>query len=161
MDWLKAWLIETDSTFKIILNSVPITNMMGMYGPLAAGDRWDGYTHQRDELLEYITEHQIQGILWVAGDFHFSQLGRVDPAGQIGHNLWEVFAGPAGSFVNPIVWIAQENSQYRHILKTWTYTWFEANPDEGTIRVKFINDDGNIVVEELLQLVAAPPEEAN
>ena len=107
--------------------------------------------------MEYITDNEIEGVLWVAGDFHFSQLGRIAPEGQVGHDLWEVFAGPAGSFVNPIVWIAQENSQYRHILKTYTYTLFEADPDAGSIRVKFINDDGDVLVEELLQLVATPP----
>ncbi|MBT6434356.1 MAG: hypothetical protein HOK28_14755 [Deltaproteobacteria bacterium] len=153
MDWLKAWLSESDSKFKVILHGVPITDMDGIYGPISEDDRWDGYQHQRSELLEHIEDNDIQGVLWVSGDFHFSALAKVDKPGGPGANQWEVFAGPAGSFVNPIVYIAQENDQYKHIYKTYTYTYFEADPDAGTMRVKFINDDGNVLTEDVLQLV--------
>lgn len=153
MDWLKAWLLESEATFKVILHGVPITDMTGIYGSISASDRWDGYPHQRSEVLEHIEDNGVQGVLWVSGDFHFSELGRVDPPGGIAHNQWEVFAGPAGSFVNPMAYIAQENEQYKHIFKTHTYTYFEADPDAGTMRIKFINDNGTVLTDDTLQLV--------
>ena len=56
--------------------------------------------------------------------------------------------------MNPIVYVAQENDQYKHIYKTYTYTYFEADPDAGTMRVKFINDNGSVLTDDTLQLVA-------
>ena len=154
MDWLKAWLSESEAKFKVILHGVPITDMDGIYGPISEDDRWDGYQHQRSEILDHIADNDIQGVLWVSGDFHFSALTKVDKAGGPGENQYEVFAGPGGSFVNPIVYIAQENDQYKHIYKTYTYTYFEADPDAGTMRIKFINDNGSVLTDDTLQLAA-------
>ncbi|MEW5738301.1 MAG: alkaline phosphatase D family protein [Myxococcota bacterium] len=90
MDWFKQALAASTATFKIILNSVPITD----FGFSAfTTDTWRAYFKQRDEILSFIDASAISGVLWVAGDHHFASVGRISASGP-GANALEVLAGP-------------------------------------------------------------------
>jgi phosphodiesterase/alkaline phosphatase D-like protein len=78
MDWLKDRLLNSPCHFKVIMNSVPITNMPLAWS-VASNDRWEGFPDSRNELLGFINEHQIQNIWFVAGDFHVSFVSRLEP----------------------------------------------------------------------------------
>ena len=71
MDWLKAGLSASTAMFKLIVNSVPITDFPGAFD-LQANDRWEGYPTQRDEILSHIDDESISGVLWISGDFHLA-----------------------------------------------------------------------------------------
>ena len=87
-------------------------------------------------------------MLWVSGDFHYSQLGRLalEPD-ALGGQAWEVLAGPAGSNINPLVTtgLLEANEQFPIVLETWTYVAIELNPVTGIARLDFIDGDGLIV----------------
>jgi phosphodiesterase/alkaline phosphatase D-like protein len=78
MEWLKERLLESPCHFKIIMNSVPITNMPFAWG-VASSDRWEGFPASRNELLGFINEHQIENIWFLAGDFHVCFVSRLEP----------------------------------------------------------------------------------
>jgi alkaline phosphatase D len=146
MDWIKAELSASTARFKIILNSVPISDMRDFLGTLAEGDRWSGYPTQREELLQHIDDEEIEGLLWITGDFHWGaalKVGRTAP--DLAGDQWEILAGPAGSFINPIVFITQTNEQLHRIIGAFNYTWFYADPASGVIEVEFIGDDGTTI----------------
>ena len=73
--------------------------------------------------------------------------------GDIGDSLWEVMAGPAGSWINPVMSLnPPTDEQFNLFVATHTYTYFELDPDLGTVSIQYIGDDGSIVGEKQLQL---------
>ncbi len=153
MDWIKAELAASTARFKIILNSVPITDMEDFIGQISVDDRWSGYPEQREELLQFIDDAQIEGLLWITGDFHWGAATRVGKkfpflAGQ----QWEILAGPAGSFINPIAWVTQTNDQLHRVVGQFNYTWFHADPATGMVEVAFVGDDGATITSITLEL---------
>ena len=152
MDWLKSGLLESKSRFKFIMNSVPILDFSAMVGNYMADDRWQGFPEQRSEIVEFISNNDIQGILWLTGDFHLGGVGKVDASGGPGDNQWEVLTGPSGSSINPAARMFNENERIPIIVGQFNYTYFEANPENGNVIVKFIADDGSIISEMVLAL---------
>lgn len=98
MNWLKQSLAGSTAMFKIIMNSVPITEYP-VWFPMSH-DRWQGFPQQRQEILSFIDELQIQNLLWLSGDFHFTSLGRVSALG-LGATQTEALAGPGAQISNP------------------------------------------------------------
>ena len=152
MDWLKDGLLNSTARFKIIANSVPITDMSDVYFGIDAVDRWDGYANQRDEILDHIRDSNIRGVLWIAGDFHFGALAHVGRPGSLHHFQYEVFCGPGGSDLNPVVWLLNPNDHYEQVVKEFNYVAFECDPDAGTIQVAFIADDGGVIANQTLSV---------
>lgn len=150
MAWLKASLAASTARFKVILNSVPMTDLADMVGDVEANDRWQGYPVQRSEILSFIAEQQIGGILWLSGDFHLGALGKVDVAGGPAAEQYEVLCGPSGSPINPYINLIDPTERVPHILGQHNCVFFEADPAAGTVLVRFIDDAGAILVEELL-----------
>lgn len=69
--WLKARLLASTATFKIIMTGkylFPIGDETG-----SADDKWGAYTTERDELLAYIHSN-VTGCVWLAGDKHISNV---------------------------------------------------------------------------------------
>lgn len=153
MAWLKEGLRTSAARFKIVLNSVPITDMSAMMGDVSDEDRWQGYPAQREEILAHIVDNAIPGVLWLAGDFHFAMVSRIDPEGGVAADLHEVLCGPAGSRLNEVAPLFDENStQYDDVLAAWNTTWFDLDPAAGTVRIRFVGDDGAVLAERTLTL---------
>lgn len=106
MDWLKNGLLTSTAHFKIVANSVPITNMPGLWD-VGAGDRWEGYDAQRDELLDFLAANNIGNVWFLSGDFHVCFVGKVQPGGAgILNKTWEIAitsgnVNPLGANLNP------------------------------------------------------------
>lgn len=145
MEWLKAGLRASEARFKIIMNSVPITDLSAIFGVALAEDRWQGYPAQREEILGFIEDESIGGVLWVAGDVHYAQVGHVDPAGGRAAARWEVFCGPGGSFPNPGADLFIGDEQYPFMSTAWNWCRFTCDPRAGTVRVEHVGDDGGVI----------------
>jgi alkaline phosphatase D len=153
MSWLKEALVASTARFKIILNSVPITDFEPMFGEIEVDDRWQGYPEERTEILSWIRDEGVAGVLWVAGDLHFGQVSHVDVPGEggPGAEAWEVLAGPSGSDINPLAALfVDETGQFPEIVSAWNYTRFTLDPGRGTITVAFIGDDAAVITETTL-----------
>ena len=154
MDWLKAGLSGSRARFKIILNSVPITDLYTLFSTLGTEDRWEGYTEQRTEILSHIVDGGIGGVLWIAGDIHLAAVARIDRAGGVAEDMHEVIAGPGGSFLNFAADLAVnlDREQIPIIFAEWNYTRFACDPGTGIVSVQFVGDDGSVLAETDLQL---------
>lgn len=100
MDWLKSGLSTSPCVFKIILNSVPISEWPGPFFQSQVADRWEGYAAQRTEILSHIDDNGIGGVLWVAGDFHLAARLRISRSGP-GSTQLETLVGPGANVSNP------------------------------------------------------------
>ena len=108
MDWLKAGLSASQATWKVILNSVPMTNWPEPV--ILESDRWEGYEAQRQELIDHLLADDLEGVLVVAGDFHCGSVGRIEPQGPA-RKYYEVLVGPGGNGGNPIAYLYQVGSE--------------------------------------------------
>jgi hypothetical protein len=152
MQWLKEGLQNSPARFKVLLNSVPIIDFSGWIGGISADDRWQGYPEDRTELLAFLDDEAIEGVLFVSGDMHFGSVCRVSPDGEPGSGHWEVMAGPGGSFINPMAYVPPNTGQYDAVVAEWNTTLLAFDPDSGTVRVTFLDDAGGTIEERLLQL---------
>ena len=69
LEELKADLLDAQArgvTWKFVAVPEPIQNL----GPFAASDRFEGYVHERTELLRFITVNGIDNVVFVAADIH-------------------------------------------------------------------------------------------
>ncbi|MEU5277583.1 alkaline phosphatase D family protein [Streptomyces asoensis] len=90
LDWLKAGLKSSDTTWRLVGNSVMISPFAigslsaDLFKPLAKllglpqdgiglnTDQWDGYTDDRRELLAHLRAHAIRNTVFLTGDIHMA-----------------------------------------------------------------------------------------
>jgi phosphodiesterase/alkaline phosphatase D-like protein len=83
--WLKAALLDSDATYKVIINDVPISSIL-----VTPYDRWEGYLAERQDLLDFIGANlDPDRVLVIATDFHTNMAIQRD-------ELTEVIVGPIG-----------------------------------------------------------------
>ncbi|MFJ2905115.1 alkaline phosphatase D family protein [Streptomyces sp. NPDC087212] len=90
LDWLKAGLASSDTTWRLVGNSVmispfavgslaadllkPLAKLLGLpqEGLALNTDQWDGYTDDRRELLAHLRAHAIRNTVFLTGDIHMA-----------------------------------------------------------------------------------------
>ncbi|MEH0552448.1 alkaline phosphatase D family protein [Streptomyces sp. B21-101] len=90
LDWLKAGLKASDTTWRLVGNSVMISPFVigslsaDLFKPLAKllglpqdglglnTDQWDGYTDDRRELLAHLRANAIRNTVFLTGDIHMA-----------------------------------------------------------------------------------------
>jgi alkaline phosphatase D len=90
----KEWLLErvarSQAIFKFIATAVP----------MAGGgiDRWDGYPTERAEILRYVKEKKISGVVFLSADLHCAAITRIPKS----NGLKNITAGPLAAPLNRI-----------------------------------------------------------
>ncbi|WP_329341663.1 alkaline phosphatase D family protein [Streptomyces sp. NBC_01352] len=90
LDWLKAGLKASDTTWRLIGNSVmispfaigsltadllrPLAELLGLpkEGLALNTDQWDGYTDDRRELLAHLRANAVRNTVFLTGDIHMA-----------------------------------------------------------------------------------------
>ncbi|WP_431959930.1 alkaline phosphatase D family protein [Actinacidiphila sp. bgisy160] len=90
LDWLKTGLKASDTTWRLIGNSVmispvafgalpdhllaPLAKLLGLpaEGLAVNVDQWDGYTDDRRELLAHLRDNGIRNTVFLTGDIHMA-----------------------------------------------------------------------------------------
>jgi alkaline phosphatase D len=140
MAFLQDRLRNSPCHFKIVMNSVPITNMPLLWD-VAAGDRWEGYKASRDALLQFIDQHDLRNVWFLSGDFHVCFVSRLEPSGEgraaglreialtSGNTsvLGDLLLGPQFAFAS---------SAAHGVLVTF-------DPEADAVHVRFVDADGN------------------
>jgi len=139
MAWLKQALLDSPAVFKIIMNSVAITNFPGLFD-LAANDRWEGYPQQRTEILSHIDTNSIGGVLWLSGDFHLCSVQRVDTSG-VGSSQIEALVGPLDQTGNPLAFgLLQPQFDFARV--TLNFTTIELDPANTRVTLRWHGSKG-------------------
>jgi len=112
------------------MNSVPITEFPFPY----ASDRWEGYPAQRAEILSFIDDNLISGVVWLSGDFHFASVGRVSLFGP-GSNQTEILAGPGAQFPNLIGLTLKGQPQFDWASTRNNYATLTFDPHQNHIKL--------------------------
>ncbi len=139
MQWLKVGLSSSPAAFKIIMNSVPITNMPNVWDAYPT-DRWEAYGKQREEILRYIDDANVTGVLWLSGDFHLAFISHVSTSGP-GANPREGLAGPGAQSSNPLL-SSLGAPQFSFKTGTNNYTTLKLDPVGRSITVGYHDAEG-------------------
>ena len=152
MDWFLERLSSSTAHFKVVLNSVPITDMPGGY--FGEGDRWEGYDGQRDQVINHIVDNDIRNVWFLSGDFHIGMVTRVNNDGG-GRRIHEIAAGPGGntnpaaSLLDTLEFFSGVDQQIFHTgsFDTQVQTVLTFDPDRNEVLIRFIDADGEVLYE--------------
>ncbi|HTO51173.1 MAG TPA: alkaline phosphatase D family protein [Burkholderiales bacterium] len=76
LEWLKQALVASRATFKVIVGGSQFWNRRNRY------ESFGNYPAEQRALAEWLAEQRIEGVLFLSGDRHFSQLLRVERPGM-------------------------------------------------------------------------------
>ena len=87
--WLENALLTSTAQFKFIMNGPPITQLSFL-----PYDRWEAWSAERNEILDFIQNNAIPNVIWLSTDFHTIMFSptRVDAT----HFVPELVAGSIG-----------------------------------------------------------------
>ena len=105
MEWLKNALVFSRATFKIIATGNQTLN------PQSSFECLQDYPVEFNELMQFITEQKVNGVLFFTGDRHHSEVIRYDRQGT--YPLYDVTSSPFTSGIGKVTGTAEENNPTR------------------------------------------------
>jgi alkaline phosphatase D len=89
MQWLKNALLYSDATFKIIATGSQVLN------PVSPWDKMRAFPVEYNELMRFLQEYGVNGVLFLTGDRHHAEIIKVDRPGT--YPLYDITASPLSS----------------------------------------------------------------
>ena len=106
MEWLKNSLLYSTATFKIIAVGSQVLN------PVSPFDTWWDFPAEYDEIMNFLKEYKINGVIFLTGDRHHSEIIKVDRPGT--YSLYDITVSPLTSGTHKFGG-AEKNNPYRVI----------------------------------------------
>ena len=106
MAWLKNALLYSGATFKLIVIGSQVLN------PVSPVDKLRDFSAEYNDLIGFLTDNKINGVLFVTGDRHHSEIIKVDRPGA--YPLFDITVSPLTSGTNAFKG-AEKNNPYRVI----------------------------------------------
>ncbi len=104
MEWLKNSLLYSSATFKIIVLGSQVLN------PVSPYDKWHDFSAEYEDFMNFLTAYKINGVVFLTGDRHHSEIIKVDRPGT--YSLYDITVSPltsgTHSFGGP-----EKNNPYR------------------------------------------------
>jgi alkaline phosphatase D len=137
MEWLKNSLLFSAATFKIIVNGSQVLN------PVSPFDKLSRFPVEYDELMQFLSDYKINGVLFLSGDRHHSEIIKVERPGA--YPLYDITVSPLTSgthkFFGP-----EANNPYRVFgldeKQNYARFHFSGKKDERKLTVQFIGLKG-------------------
>lgn len=129
-EWLFDKLAASGALFKFIATSVPMSG--------GGADRWDGYPKERSEVLNYIRDKNIRGVVFMSADLHHAAITKIPN----GNGLRDITAGPLAASLNRVTNSA--NSRYEYYLaQNFNFAKVTVDPKdkEPQALIEFIDQD--------------------
>lgn len=104
MEWLKNSLLYSTAIFKIIVLGSQALN------PLSPWDKWPACPAEYDEMMSFLKEYKINGVLFLTGDRHHSEIIKMDRPGT--YSLYDITVSPLTSGTHAFSGV-EKNNPYR------------------------------------------------
>ena len=89
MEWLKNSLLYSTATFKIIALGSQVLN------PVSPYEKLGNFPAEYEELMNFLKEYKINGVVFLTGDRHHSEVIKVDRPGT--YSLFDITVSPLTS----------------------------------------------------------------
>lgn len=100
--WLLKGLEESQAPFKVIASGQIWDDKTN-----GEKDDWQTYAHEREALLDFIKEKNINGVILMGGDIHASRALRYDD--RVGYPLWQFIVSPMHGSTIPALNVPHPN----------------------------------------------------
>lgn len=141
LNWLKNQLLTSRAPFKIIANGTPILNQYNNY------DCMVHFVLEQQELLQFIEDEQINGVIFITGDRHHSEISRKKL--KNGYYLYDIVNSSltAGLHILSEREINNPDLLADKTVNQNNYTRFLINgkPKERTLKLEFKDLNGNVL----------------
>jgi alkaline phosphatase D len=138
--WLKHSLSYSRAPFKIVVNGSQVLNSN------ARDECFAHYAREQKELLDWIVENRIRGVVFLSGDRHESELLRVTPAGF--YTLYDFTSSPlTAGLTNPMP-KEEENNPLRvpgtlvNDMHSFGLLKFSGGCNERTLEMQVVDREG-------------------
>lgn len=104
MAWLKNSLLYSRATFKIIALGSQVLN------PVSPFDKWSDFPVEYNDIMKFLEEYKINGVVFLTGDRHHSEVIKVNRPGS--YPLYDVTVSPLTSGTH-VFGTAEKSNPYR------------------------------------------------
>ena len=88
-EWLREGLWKSRAPFKVLVSAGGWSSAKG-----PGGDSWASFLDERDNLLGYIVEKEIEGVFLLSGDTHAGELNAIPWSHRGGYDFYELVSSP-------------------------------------------------------------------
>jgi len=93
MGWVKDRLASSPAAWKVMANELTMMPTKVLGGSFFTFDGWQGYTREREELLNHIKDKNIKDVVFITGDIHTFITGDVRTRNGEGETVALEFVG--------------------------------------------------------------------
>jgi len=132
-EWFFDRLARSNATFKFVGTTVPMAG--------GGKDRWDGYPKERAEILRYIQQEKITGVVFLSADLHYAAVTKIPKS----HGLLDITAGPLAAPLNRVTNSA--NRRYEFFLaENFNFAKITVDPkvNGNEALLEFIDQDNRV-----------------
>ena len=132
-EWLLEGISRSEAIFKFIATSVPMAG--------GGSDRWDGYPRERADILGYIRQKKITGVIFLSADLHCAAITRIPKSS----GLRDITSGPLAAPLNRIT--NGTASQYEFFMaENFNFVKITVDPKLEPVQalVEFIDQDNRV-----------------
>ena len=138
LDWLKNALLNSRAVFKIIVVGSQVLNPLNKY------ECMQEYPYEYHQLLSFITEQKIEGVLFLTGDRHHSEIIKMQRASA--YPLFDITVSPYTSGIGKVSG-EELNNPFREpntLVEAQNFgkISFSGKKGERTMKVEFIGIKG-------------------
>jgi alkaline phosphatase D len=140
--WLEDSLRSSAATWKFVVTPVPFNNT----AKRARRDAWSGFENERNEILDFIEDNDIEGVVFFSGDLHSG--GGIDDGSNSGHpemsvphtNMPTGDSGTLGEWSEGILTGTNGNSGFGlvHVLRNPDRVLLETRGKNGEVRFDYL-----------------------
>jgi alkaline phosphatase D len=132
-EWLLDGLARSTATFKFIATTVPMAG--------GGRDRWDGYPQERAEIVRFIGEKKLSGIMFLSADLHCAAITKISKS----HGLIDISAGPLAAPLNRVTNSAHRRYEY-FLAENFNFAQITVDPKENPneFLLEFIDQDNRV-----------------
>ena len=143
MDWLKNSLLTSNAVFKVIAIGSQVLNPLNKY------ECMQHYPYEYNELLNFIADQKINGVVFLTGDRHHSEVIKLNRTGL--YPLYDITVSPYTSGVSKVSGTEAANP-YRepHTLieaQNFAKISITGKKNEREMKVAFIGIKGEVLAE--------------
>ncbi|MGH7797976.1 MAG: alkaline phosphatase D family protein [Candidatus Binatia bacterium] len=132
-EWLFDGIARSSATFKFIATTVPMAG--------GGRDRWDGYPEERGQILSFIHDKKIRGVVFLSADLHYAAITKIPNS----RGLKDITAGPLGAPLNRVTNGAARRFEY-FLAENFNFAkiTIDSKIDPTKAVVEFIDQDNRV-----------------
>jgi len=142
---LKDWLLDSDATFKIIVSSVMFSDFSQH---VVYGESWPAFATERNEIMDFIKDNRVSGVLLFSGDEHTGRVFQMEP-----WDIYEFAPTPLGTKIGSAIPGDPQVKFQSNFVRTFGMVTADTAACPATLNVQLI--DQNDVVQYTLALTEA------